>query len=153
MKLQVGKGIDQYLSQLEGIDNLSDQAIGRAVYEGAGVVADQVRANIDKLSTSNSKSGLRPEQKKGLQDGLGISRMANEGGYVNAKLGFDGYNGLKTEKYPKGQPNAMIARTFEGGNSFTSKKPFVGPAVRKTKAAAEQKMAQVIDEEIGKIVK
>ena len=96
---------------------------------------------------------LTETAKKGLQDGFGISPMGSEDGMLNVKLGFDGYNGMKTKKYPKGQPNVLLARSIESGSSIAKKRPFVAPAVRKTKKAAEETMAKIIDEESAKIMK
>lgn len=158
MRLQVGKGMDEYLAQLGNLEYSAPYAIGRAVYDGAAIVADQVKKNIEDLPVddtphSDMVTGIRTIQKKGLKYGFGISKAETLNGYRHVKLGFDGYNKLISSKYPKGQPNAMIARTFEAGNSFTKKHPFVSPAVRATKEQAELKMAQTIDKEITKIMK
>lgn len=136
----------------------------KAVCAGAAIVADAVRANIDALPAvkdewgviaynNNWSAPLTETAKKGLQDGFGISPMGSEDGMLNVKLGFDGYNGMKTKKYPKGQPNVLLARSIESGSSIAKKRPFVAPAVRKTKKAAEETMAKIIDEEIAKIMK
>ena len=79
--------------------------------------------------------------------------MQNENGYINVKLGFDGYNSVKTKKYPKGQPNALIARVTESGSSYRTKTPFIRPAVRATKKAAEQAGQAKIDERIAALGK
>ena len=157
MRLQVGKGIDEYLRQLGNLEFDAPQAVGEAVYEGAKVVADQVKKNIEALPVDDGQykdrvTGLRSIQKEGLKRGFGIAKMKNENGYIHVKLGFDGYNKLRSKKYPKGQPNVMIARTFEGGNSFTQKIPFVAPAVRQTRAEAERKMESVIDKRVRNIL-
>lgn len=136
----------------------------KAVCAGAAIVADAVRANIDALPAVKDEWGviaynnhwgapLTETAKKGLQDGFGISPMGSEDGMLNVKLGFDGYNGMKTKKYPKGQPNVLLARSIESGSSIAKKRPFVAPAVRKTKKAAEETMAKIIDEESAKIMK
>lgn len=154
MKLTVGKGMDQYLSQLQNLEFDAPEAVGEAVYEGAKIVADAVKKNIDSLPTDDSPyqeyiTAPRTVQKKGLIKGFGIARMQNENGYMHVKLGFDGYNTMKTKKHPGGQPNAMIARSFESGNSFTRKLSFVSKATRATKDAAERKMAETIDKRIA----
>lgn len=159
MKLTVGKGMDQYLSQLQNLEFDAPEAVKEAVYEGANIVADAVRKNINNLPTDDSPyqeyiTALRTVQKRGLAQkkrgtGFGVSPMQNENGYIHVKLGFDGYNTLKTKKHPGGQPNAMIARTFESGNSFTKKLSFVSKATRATKDAAERKMAETIDKRIA----
>ena len=154
MRLTVGNGIDKYISQLETLSRTADDTIGKAVYAGADIIADQIKHNIEELPVQDQYgkaqqiTGIRTMQKKGLMESFGIARMRNEMGYIHVKAGFDGYNGLKTARYPQGQPNAMIARTFESGNSFTKKTPFVAPAIRAKKDAAERKMADVVDTEI-----
>ena len=159
MRFQVGKGMDEYLSKLGNLEMTAPLAIGRAVYDGAKVVADAVKRNIEALPVDDSPhsegertTGLKSIQKEGLKHGFGISRSEMTNGYKHVKLGFSGYNKLKTKKYPSGQPNAMIARTFEGGNSFTKKTPFVGPAVRASRDQAEAAMEHTIDAEINKVM-
>ena len=156
MRLQVGKGMDEYLSQLGNLETSAPETIEKAVYQGASVIADAIKDNIRKLPVDDKRqdkvSTLKSIQKKGLIDSFGIAKMRNDNGYVNVKAGFDGYNGLKSKKYPKGQPNAMIARTFEAGNSFTKKIPFVGPAVRTSREKAEMAMQATIDKEVKKIM-
>lgn len=160
MKLTVGKGMEKYLEQLTTLYQAAPDQIGRAVYEGAKIVADAIKANINAIPTDEKRasegqkrSGISKIQKIGLEKGFGISKMRDSNGYLNVKIGFHGYNRLKTKKYPQGQPNAMIAATLEAGSSYTQKKPFVGPAVRKTRKPAEEKMADVIDSEISKVTK
>lgn len=158
MTLQVGKGLNEYLSMLGNLEMTAPDTVGRAIYAGADIVADAIKERIKDLPIDDNPqqgaiTGIRTIQKNGLLDGFGIAKKQTDNGYVNVKLGFDGYNKLKSKKYPNGQPNSMIARTFEAGNSFTKKIPFVGPAVRATKAQAEAKMQEIVDMEIRKIVK
>lgn len=157
MRLQVGKDIDNYIDKLSNLEFTAPNAIGKAVYEGANIVADAIKANIKEMPVDDTRhaeklNGIRSVQKEGLLYSFGIARLKDDNGFYNVKVGFDGYNKLKTKKYPQGQPNAMIARTFESGNSFTKKQPFIAPAIRATKDIAEAKMAQVIDEETSKIM-
>lgn len=157
-------GLKEYEKRLSTLGKEGKAIAEKAVYAGAAIIADAVRANINALPAvkdewglvaynNNWSAPLTETAKKGLQDGFGISPMANEDGILNVKLGFDGYNDIKTKKYPKGQPNAMIARSLESGSSIAKKRPFVAPAVRKTKKTAEETMAKIIDEEIAKIMK
>ena len=106
MRLQVGKGMDEYLSQLGNLETSAPETIEKAVYQGASVIADAIKDNIRKLPVDDKRqdkvSTLKSIQKKGLIDSFGIAKMRNDNGYVNVKAGFDGYNGLKSKKYPKG---------------------------------------------------
>ena len=127
-------GLDEYIAKLERIHE-PREFIGETVYVGAAVVADAVKAQINGLPVGNqfAKSGERINtitsvQKKGLQDGFGIARMKKDGDFYNVKLGFNGYNGQKTKKYPSGQPNSVIARSLCSGTSFRQKNDFVGRA-------------------------
>lgn len=147
-KFYVGKGIDEYISQLGIIDESTDEVIGQAIHEGAKVVADAVRSELAGVPTSGT---FDETQKQGLLDGLGIASKRTDGTFVNVKVGFDGYNQKKTKTYPNGQPNAMIARAVNSGTSFSKKNPFVDRAVRKTKDSAEQAMKAEVDKALSKI--
>lgn len=156
------KGLDEYALKLSNLGDKTEEVAGTAIYEGAKIVADAVKANIQQLPTvdfrargtsENKLDGVTELQKKGLDESFGISTMQNSDGYFNVKLGFDGYNAVKTQAHPGGQPNQLIARSIEGGTSFRQPHPFVAPALRKTRKAALQKMREVIDEEINKIMK
>ena len=72
--------------------------------------------------------------------------------YRHVKLGFDGYNKQRTKKYPKGQPNSVIARSINSGSTWRKKNPFIDRATRSSKAACEDKMAQIIESEIKKVM-
>lgn len=156
-------GIEDYVAYVERLAENSEEILGEAVYEMAKVVADRVRANIEALPAvtnaanvatyKHGHSRLSEPEKQGLLDGFGVSAMQNDNGYINVKLGFDGYNSVKTQKYPKGQPNALIARVTESGSSYRTKTPFIRPAVRATKKTAEQAGQAKIDERIAALGK
>lgn len=157
----VGKGLDNYIAYLQSINAVTDEMIGEAVYEMAKVVADSVRASIQALPTVSNEaniatykkgySRLSDKEKQGLLDGFGISPLQEDSGFVNVKLGFDGYNSVKTKKYPQGQPNALIARVTESGSSYREKTPFMRPAVNASKKPAEAAGRAKFDERIAAI--
>ena len=74
--------------------------------------------------------------------------MQNDNGFLNVKIGFDGYNNVRTRTYPKGQPNALIARATESGSSVRKKTPFIRPAVNASKKQAIDSCKVVVDEKI-----
>lgn len=152
------KGIDEYVAQLQKLENLSNESIGRAVYAGAAVVADAVKDAIRALPTDERTvkdgdmlQGISRLQKAGLIDGFGIAPLRNENGYMHVKLGFDGYNSVKTKSYPQGQPNSVIARSVNSGTSFRQKIPFMDQAVRNNKDKCEQTMQEAFDKELRKL--
>lgn len=152
-------GIDEYIAQLQKVHGGAHRYIGRAIYAGADVMADGVKEAIRNLPTDDDKgvkdmrSGLRSIQKEGLINSFGIARLRTDGTFENVKLGFDGYNAVKTERWPQGQPNAMIARAAESGTSFMRKTPFMNKTVRAKKAQCETTMRAAIDREIEALVK
>ena len=154
-------GIDNYISQLNRLQqSTKDGVVGRTVYAGAEVVADSVRRAIQALPVGDGRArdgGLIDTvtlpQKAGLLDGFGISRMKDDDGFVNVKLGFAGYNATRTGRYPRGQPNALIARSVNSGTTFRKKTKFVDKAVNSAKKAAEAAMDAACSREIEKIMK
>lgn len=154
-------GLKDYELMLSRLEGATDDMIGRAVYAGAGIVADAVKQGIQSLpvvtgygtDTNPLPGGVTAAQKAGLLDGFGISKLQDDSGYLNVKLGFDGYNRTRTEMYPQGQPNQLVARGVESGTSWKQKKPFIRPATTRSRKAAETEMKRVLDAEIEKIAK
>ena len=156
------EGLDDYLKQLQDLATSTDGIIKRAVYDGAAEVAKAVEAEIRALPEVEHGyqypwqlpiNGVTKEQKDGLLEGLGLAKMQNENGYINTKLGFDGYNKVETKRFPSGQPNALIANAINSGTSTRRKDPFINRAVKASKAKAEAAMAARLDEDIKNITK
>lgn len=154
------RGLDEYVKQLNDIQAHTEEYCGKAIYKGADVVADAVKAAIQALPTDNRtyvKDGMRSGpsngQKAGLINSFGIAKMRQDGTLYNVKLGFDGYNSIKTKTWPKGQPNAMIARSVESGTSFMKANRFMNKTVNKSKGACEAVMKTTLENEISKLVK
>lgn len=150
------EGMSEYIAYLQSIASVTGEAIGAGVYAMAEVVADRVRANIQVLPTVSNEaniatyrqgySRLSDPEKQGLLDGFGVSPMQDDGGYKNVKLGFDGYNSVKTKKYPNGQPNVLIARVTESGSSYRQKTPFMRTAVNASRKEALEKGREAVDQ-------
>lgn len=156
-RLRVGSGIGHYIDNLDKLATASKDMIGHAIYEGAKIVTDEIRSELAKVPVENSTAvakaggmmtGLTASQKGGLLKGLGISYMQERDGAYDVKVGFDGYNTTYTKQWPKGQPNAMIARSMETGTSFRAKNPVISNATRAVKSKAERAMAQAFDDEV-----
>ena len=151
-----------YELMLGKIGDASKDICGAAIYEGAKIIADEVKANLESLKTVSDADAIQAVKKeeatyltirakKGLIKSFGVTPMSqDDSGIYNVKLGFDGYNDVKTKKWPKGQPNQLIARACESGSSAMIKQPFFREAVQKTKKKAESRMAEVLDEKIKK---
>lgn len=154
------QGLKEYEEMLSKLDKDTVPMIGRALYEGGKIVADEFRREVEALpivapnvrGTSERKlAGITSEQKRGLLQGLGIAKMRSRDGVHDIKIGFDGYNSVHTKKYPGGQPNAMIARSVNTGSSFRTATHFADRAARNSKARAEKAMQQQFDKDLKKI--
>ena len=153
-------GLNDYELMISRLSKNAEDIAGRAIYTGAGIVADEIKAGIQSLpivtgygtAETPLPGGVTSAQKQGLLDGLGIAPMQDDGGYLNVKIGFDGYNRTKTKDYPNGQPNQLVARGVESGTSWKQKHPFVRPAITRSRKRAEAAMAEILNEEIKKIM-
>lgn len=152
-------GINEYIAELQALEKNTSPAIGKAIYNGAGWVADCIREAVlmlpvdPRIYVNDERWGIHPDQKEGLLDGLGISKLRNDNGYLNVKIGFDGYNKIKTDRWPNGQPNVMVARATESGTSFLPKFGTISQTVRESRRECERVMRETIDEEIQNIIK
>ena len=158
------QGINQYLDQLRKLEKGTDTVCKAAIYAGAGVLADGIRQELksdtlvisDKAAMAawneNKQTYISEKQRKGLLESLGVTPIRDKFGIFDAKIGFDGYNDIKTERWPNGQPNALIARACESGSSAMLKQPFIRPTEKRLKNAVYQAMDEAADKETQKII-
>lgn len=151
------KGTDELALKLSGLGNKSTEIAKNIVMAGAKPVADEIRRGIESLPVDglkHLKSGEKYDvttygELKDLADSLGIAPPeVDNAGYVNTKVGFDGYGSYPSKKYPKGLPNKLLARAIESGSSVRQKQPFVRQAVKRSKGKALEEMQKKCDVEI-----
>ena len=133
-------GFESYEKALRELGADAEKICKAAVYDGAAIVADAIRASY--------YSQLHPYSEHGNEviKSMALSKIRNDDGYVNTKVGFVGYDS-------EGTATAIIARTLESGNSHQRKKPFIRPAVNRVKQAAIKAMGEKIDQMTKQIVK
>ena len=157
MRVMGFDSIDKLISQFDKFDKESEKMFEEALFDGAAVVADEVKKGINSIPIQETKSGRSPwgtpnhkltgitsTQKAGLNDGFGIASFRNEGGSITTSIGFNGYNADRT-------PNQLIARVVESGSSFRQKHPFVRPALNAARSKAEEAMKKKILEKVKEI--
>ena len=155
------KGTDELSAMLESVTAHSQEIAGRVLYEGAAVVYDQMSAAVSSLEVHRRGTykdpgeygGILPEWKTGLQESLGIAPHRHSGGTTDTSVGFDGYNGVPTQRYPSGMPNAMVARMVERGTSWFPAQPFIKKVKQASKAPAQAAMEKTAKQEISKYTK
>lgn len=146
---------DAYLKKLSSLESkLRREVCGAAIYGAAGIVADAIAQQISELPTDerwgtpeHPASGPRKVEAQAIASGLGIAPLQDDGtGYLNVKIGFDGYSKLRTKRWPNGQPIQMLARSVERGTSFMKPNPFVKRAVSSSRKRAIDYMKKKVDE-------
>lgn len=154
-------GLDEYINKIEQLSGNAKIYVGKAIYDGAKVVADNTKKALESLPTDDSKTevgeqrkSIRTLQKKGLIESFGIAPERVDGGsFLNVKTGFDGYNKLITPRWPIGQPNAMIARSLESGTSFMPKNRVISRATNASKDECLKAMEKSLKRSIEEIMK
>lgn len=152
------KGGTDWLLQLSRMRKGSREIIEKALRSGANIMADELRSATASLpvdehyaKSGEMISGIKQAQKDGLLAGFGISPVDSDSGTYDVHVGWEGYNSIVTKRWPKGQPNAMIARSVNAGTYFMRATPFIDRTRSKCKRKSEQAMENTIAEEIGKI--
>ena len=125
-----------------------------ALYDGAGVVADAVRAGVATIPTLTTRpfDGLTESDREDLAAGIGIAKFQEGSDEVTTAVSFNGYARRKEKNFPNGVPLALLARSLESGSSLRQKHPFVRIAVSGAKAAAIAAMSERVNEEIKKVM-
>lgn len=153
------KGLTETMKMLEKIEGDTDSIIEDALRDGISEVTDEMRREISVLKTSDAYEGGNgkryPSKKavKGLLDSLGYTPIKLDGSKFDIKCGFDGYNDVKTKKYPRGHANQMVANSINKGTSFMPAQPFINKTKRTAQSAAVDAIQKKVDEEIAKISK
>lgn len=154
-------GIDDYIAALERLDSQADETIEAAVYVGAGIIADSIKAELQRLpidegpnglprfgTPGNQLNGISRRQKADLINSMGIAPIQRFRADINTKIGWDGYGSVKTKAHPQGVPNVLLMRSIESGTSFMKKNPVVRKSVNKTRRNAEEAIKNTINNKI-----
>ena len=162
-KMKISGGLTGYARALRELGVVrADSCVKLALYEGARVVADQVRENLQALPEDRFRflrneqyNVVTPEEKADLLDALSVTPHRMEGDGWTVKIGFAGYGKRQhpTKKDPSGIPNNMIAGSIESGSSVRQKHPFVRPAVAQARARAQAAMQERFDEAVNQAIK
>lgn len=147
------KGVEKYLAELRALEADAEEYLGEAIWEGAKLVADAVKSELQALPVDNrgkvaQRKSINQIQKDGILEGYGITPMRDDKNQLNVKIGFDGYNNFITFKYPNGQPNAMIARTLESGTYFMPKNRVISRTTNRVKKECINAMEKSLDKSI-----
>lgn len=141
--------INAMLGKLEqGVNGIAAQA----VYEGAGIIADELKSQAKGIRTAPFKYATHgrqrlpsPEEKAAILGAGGIARFKNEGGAeVQTSVGYS--NAGYAEVAGRIKPIPLLVNAINSGTSFMKKQPFV----RKANSSGGKKATAAMKEMIEK---
>lgn len=155
------KGAQELVDKLTALGEAGHQIAESALYGGADIVADALRAGINSIPTEVSGGGetghpyegLTPEDRDDMASHLGISRFESDGDSTTTSISITGYTRRTEKGYPNGVPLAMLARSLESGSSVRAKYPFARPAVAGARRSAVKEMDRITNEKIKEIMR
>ena len=151
-------GLDDWSTKLQSLGQAADDVAKSAVYAGAGVVIEAIKASIDSIpeqqgymQPGNQRHSATRDEKADLKEHFGISRMTNANGVTHNRVGVEGYSRHATAQYPQGVPLPLIARSIERGSSVRVASPFIKRAINGCKAQALAAMEEAATKKINEI--
>ena len=133
IKITPNKDNEGFISKLMTLNEKAEGVAKKAVYDGAGVVADAVKA-------------ATPRDTGDLAGSVGITKIIVSADVVSANVGFSGLDS-------KGVSNVLKARALESGTSRMRKRPFFRKAVNGAQGKALAAMTARVNIEINKMMK
>lgn len=143
-------GLTEVSEMLTQMAEKAPAAASKAVYEGAGIVADEVRSQVDKIHAEPFHYAVFVTREPSLEEkaivqaaGAGIAKFRKNGSEVETSVGFAkaGYAELKGKMVPI----AKIANAINSGTSFMKKQPFMRKAASSGGRKAMDAMKQSIE--------
>lgn len=156
------EGMEEFIETCIFTEKNIDKIVGRSIYPGAELMGTAIKAATAGIPVNDrlfmfayhfrrAKKGITSRQKKALIESMGIAEIKKNKYGLNVKIGWDGYNDIVSPRWPKGQPNAMIARSLNSGTSFLQKYPFVDVTVRAYANPTVKAISDQFDKELDKI--
>lgn len=152
-------GLTEISNKLEALAESAPAVAAKALYEGAGVMANEIRNKAEAIQTEpfwyaqNGSTRLpSPEEKEILLNAAaGIAKFRKDGTEVDTSVGFQnsGYAQLKGKTVPV----PVIANSINSGTSFMQKQPFIRKASSSGGKKALAIMEAVIEKNLEEMTK
>ena len=154
-------GMEEFIRTLNALGEKAGGVAKKCAYDGAKILREEIAAGVRALPLDEDgfRKGSDPlkmiteADRNDLENCLGVSRIESDGLVTSVSVSFDGYIRRTEDKYPKGVPAIMIARSIESGSSVRAKKPFVRPAVNKARERVLSAMQETMSDSIQQIQK
>ena len=151
------EGLMEVSEMLAQLGEKAEDVASAALFEGAGVVADAMKAAPGRIRTEpfQGKRPSRlpsPEEKAALSGKTGIAKFRKNGSEVETVVGIAkdaGYVQLGKQK----RAVREIARSINSGTSFMAKQPVYRQAVSSSKNAAASAIVAKAEAKLQEIIK
>ena len=141
------EGLDELSAMLAKLGDKAQDVASGALFDGAGVVADAMKAAVDSIACGPQQPKRRPpektpkrlptpEEKAALVGKTGIAHFRKNGGEVNTLVGVTGNAGYAMINGRK-KAVRLIARAINSGTSFMVKQPIFRRAASASIGAAQ----------------
>lgn len=153
------EGLEELSRKLSNLGERAEEVAARALYAGAGVMADAYAQAVNSIETDKFRYAFNgrkrlpsPEEKAALVGKIGIAKFDKNGAEVNTAVGISGKLGYANIG---GKQVAVrkIAYSINSGTEFMVKQPVFRRAATQTRAAASEAIAARADQLIEEITK
>ena len=153
-------GMEEISTMLEKMEQQAPTAAAKALYEGAGVMAEELKKSAATIKTATFKYAREGEtrlpspQEKAVilsAHGIGIARFRKDGVEVDTSVGYAGSG--YAEMAGKEVPIPRVANAINSGTSFMQKQPFVRQAIRSGGNKAMKAMKDSIEKDFDALTK
>ena len=157
----IPEGVDEITKMLNSLGENADRAASSGLYDGAAVMADEVKSHARAIRSVKFHYAKFPpkvmrdvshEEKEAVQNGVGIARFEHTTGNVMTSVGYGrtaGYAMIAGRK--KAIP--MIANAINSGTSFLRKQPFFRHAVLTGTRPASEAIQKTIEDKLDQMIK
>ena len=151
------EGMDKIGKMLKELGSQADIVASSGLYDGAGVMADEIHAETEHIKTAPFHYAVfvqrdpSPEEAAIVQNAnAGIAKFQKTGTEVNTSVGFRnaGYAILAGKR----KPIPVIVNAINSGTSFMRKQPFFRRAVTRATPKAEAAIVETIEKKFNRII-
>lgn len=158
-------GLDELSKMLSELGDKAESVASKALYKGAGVMADAIRSEANAIKAEPQQKKKRPpektparwptpEEKAAVVNSIGIAKFNKNGSEVDTLIGIASGSGYSSVgKGEKRKAVRLIGRSINSGTSFMHKQPFVRKAVAKAREAAKAAIVAEAEAQIAELTK
>ena len=150
-------GLETISMMLQDLGDKAEGIASRGLFEGAGIMADEIRKEAAGIRTGpgasreSARYATQEEKQIVMNAAAGIAKFKKNGTEVDTSIGFR--NAGYAEINGKRVPIPKIVNAINSGTSFMHKQPFVRKAANRAKERASEAIRASIEADLNKITK